>query len=139
MRAGDRVRYGVTESGMLVVSPVALADLPEFTRAAAELADRLLVQRYGQRMLKHFEKFCVRCGKLYCAKSRSSRFCPVCRVHRQRVQSREYWLRKGKLTPSYHARLKNLPRARGKVETSEHRVADDTAAESTLGVTGVST
>jgi hypothetical protein len=111
VKAGDRVVYEVTERGTLEVRRATVADLPEFAWAAGERADRLLAKSRRASGLKHFEKCCVGCEKLYCAQSHASRFCPVCRVRHQRAQWREYWHRIGKLTPSYQRRLKRAKRS----------------------------
>jgi hypothetical protein len=59
--------------------------------------------------LQHYERICQRCHRLYCGTSARQRFCPACRVKRQRKAQRAYWQRKGKLTPSYQRKL--TPRA----------------------------
>jgi len=88
---------------------VSAEDLPDIARDAALRADRLLVQRARMRKLKHFEKGCERCGKLYCARRAYQQFCPTCDLLGDRESYRRYWHRKGKLTPSYQALLKGRP------------------------------
>ena len=102
---GDRVALCVTARGTLEVRLATLTDLPEIARPAAECVDRLLAQRLGRRELKHFEKRCERCCKLYCAQRSNCRFCPHCGVLRARESKRACWRRTGKQSPSYQARL----------------------------------
>src|SRR5437899_2890752 len=44
VKAGDRIVYGVTERGGVELFRATVADLPEFARAAAERADRLMAE-----------------------------------------------------------------------------------------------
>ncbi len=117
LEPGSRVVLELAGPDALLIRRATLADIPDFARAAVEGADRMLASAKPGRELKHFEKRCEQCGVLFCARCTWQRFCPVCRLRRDRAGYRAYWHRKGKLTPSYQRRLKR-PMPAGAVPAS---------------------
>ena len=128
---GDRVVLSVTERGALEVRLATEDDLSPIARVGAARADWLLAQQRPVLMLKHFEKHCEQCSKLYCARRTNQRFCPTCGLLRQRQRWRAYWQRKGKLTPSYQTRLKGRPQRGFRPQTIVASPAGRTMAKST--------
>ncbi len=104
VKRGDRVVYEITDCGTLEVRRATKHDLSPLARYGAARADRLMAQHCDRRECNHFDKQCQQCGVLYVARRAYQKFCPHCRRLRQRRQWREYWHRKGQLTPSYQAR-----------------------------------
>lgn len=111
VQAGDRVVYFVTEHSRVELRRASLEDLPEYARPAAKLADRLMRRRAGCQHLKHFEKRCEQCERVYCARRSNQKFCPRCGLLRARACQREYERGKGRLTPSYQRKLKGARQA----------------------------
>lgn len=132
LKAGDRVAWWVTERGTVELRPVSLEELPEFARAAASCADELLAARRPRQLLKHYEKLCERCGRLYCAHRPYQRFCPTCGLLRARESDRRHWHRRGKLSPSYARKLKGPRRAAAEPAAQPAAGRNDASAQRAL-------